>query len=174
MGKKRGKKRAATGAATPAIAACIAAGIPHTVFQFPHSGDHFGEEAALWLGEHHGVEAGRIFKTLVVDLHGKRTGLAVAVVPVTGRLNLKAAAKALGAAKAELADPAAASRSSGYVVGGISPLGQKRALPTVIDSSARDHATVFVSGGRRGLDVELSPADLAALTEAVFADVGER
>lgn len=163
MGKKRNP------APTPAVAACIAAGIDHDVHQFPHSADHFGDEAAAWLGEHRGVTAGRIFKTLVVELHGKRSGLAVAVVPVTGRLDLKAAAKALGASKAELADPAAAQRSSGYVVGGISPLGQKRALPTVIDESARDHGTVFVSGGRRGLDIELAPADLAALTRATFA-----
>lgn len=157
--------------ATPAIAACAAAGIPHEVFQFPHSDGHFGEDAALWLGAHHGVAPGRIFKTLVVDLRGKRTGLAVAVVPVTGRLDLKATAKALGASKAELAAPAAAQRSTGYVVGGISPLGQKRRLPTVIDSSARDSATIFVSGGRRGLDIELSPEDLARLTSAVFAAV---
>lgn len=171
MAKK--KKAKGDGAATPAIAACITAGIPHTVHQFPHSDDHFGEEAAHWLGEHMGIAAERIFKTLVVDMHGKRTGLAVAVVPVTGRLNLKATAKALGASKAELADPAAAQRSSGYVVGGISPLGQKRALPTVVDASADGHGTIFVSGGRRGLDIELSPADLAELTGATFADVGE-
>lgn len=171
MGKKSGTKRAATGAATPAIAACIAAGIPHTVFQFPHSDDHFGEEAALWLGEHHGVEAGRIFKTLVVDLHGKRTGLAVAVVPVTGRLNLKAAAKALGAAKAELADPAAASRSSGYVVGGISPLGTRTRLRTLIDASVAERDNVTVSGGQRGLSIRLAPADLTQLTQASFVDL---
>lgn len=166
MGKKKDRN-----AATPAIAACIAAGIEHSVHHFPHSGDHFGDDAAHWLGEHEGVAPERIFKTLVVDLHGKRAGLAVAVVPVTGRLDLKAAAKALGASKAELADPAAAQRSSGYVVGGISPLGQKRPLPTVIDASSVGHATIFVSGGRRGLDIELSPADLAALTSATVADV---
>ena len=172
MGKKKnGKGPAGTGASTPAVAACIAAGIPHSVHQFPHSGDHFGDDAAHWLGEHEGVAPERIFKTLVIDLHGKRTGLAVAVVPVTGRLNLKAAAKAFGASKAELADPAAAQRSSGYVVGGISPLGQKRPLPTVVDSGARNHSTIFVSGGRRGLDIELAPGDLATLTGATFADI---
>ncbi|MFD5868058.1 aminoacyl-tRNA deacylase [Corynebacterium sp. NPDC060344] len=162
-----------TKSATPAIAACAAAGIEHTVHHFPHSDGHFGEDAAHWLGEHLGVEAGRIHKTLVIELHGKRTGLAVAIVPVTGRLNLKAAAKALGASKAELADPAAAQRSSGYVVGGISPLGQKRALPTVLDAGAGAHATIFVSGGRRGLDIELAPADLAALTGAASADIAD-
>lgn len=131
--------------ATPAIAACVAAGIPHTVRQFPHADGHFGEDAAHWLGAHHGIGAERIFKTLVVDLRGKRTGLAVAVVPVTGRLDVKATAKALGASKAELADPAAAQRATGYVV--------------------------YVSGGRRGLDVGLAPEDLARLTGATFADV---
>lgn len=157
--------------ATPAIAACVAAGIPHTVLQFPHADGHFGEDAAHWLGAHHGIGAERIFKTLVVDLRGKRTGLAVAVVPVTGRLDVKATAKALGASKAELADPAAAQRATRYVVGGISPLGQKRPLPTVIDSSARDADVIYVSGGRRGLDVGLAPEDLARLTGATFADV---
>lgn len=167
MGKKK------HGAATPAITACQAAGIDHSVHHFPHGDDHFGQEAADWLGTHLGVAPERIFKTLVVELHGKATGLAVAVVPVTGTLGLKAAARAFGASKADLADPAAAQRSSGYVVGGISPLGQKRPLPTVIDSSALDHDTIFVSGGRRGLDIELAAEDMAGLTGASFADVAD-
>lgn len=110
-----------------------------------------------------------MLKTLVVRT---AAGLAVAVVGVTERLDLKAVARALGAAKAEMADPADAERSSGYVVGGISPLGQKRPLPTVVDETALAHGTVFVSGGRRGLDLELAPADLVRLTDAVTARVG--
>ncbi|WP_295623854.1 Cys-tRNA(Pro) deacylase [uncultured Corynebacterium sp.] len=173
-GKNAAKNKRSGGspsAATPALSACVAAGIDHRVFEFAHSDDHFGAEAALWLGEHHGVPAERIFKTLVVVMQGKRTGFAVAVAPVTGRVDLKAAARALGASKVALADPDDARRATGYVVGGISPLGQKRTLPTVVDSSAREHATVFVSGGRRGLDVELSPDDLASLTGATFASL---
>lgn len=161
----------AHGAATPAIAACVAAGVDHLVHHLGHGDtDHFGEEAAGILAER-GIVPDRVLKTLVVELSGRRTGLAVAVVPVPRRLDLKACARAFGASKAAMADPAAAQRSSGYVVGGISPLGQKRRLPTVIDASARDHATVFVSAGRRGLDLELAPADLAELAGATFAPV---
>ena len=97
------------------------------------------------------------------------TGLAVGVVPVDRSLDLKAMATALGVKKVAMADPVAAERSSGYVVGGISPVGQKRALPTVVDASAQEHDTVLVSGGRRGLDLELSPADLVTVTRAITA-----
>lgn len=171
MGKKKSTSKGAGHAATPAIAACESAGIAITVHQFPHSDDNFGEEAAIWLHDHLGVEPERIFKTLIVELSGKKKGLAVSVVPVTGRMNLKAVAAALGASKAELADPHAAINSTGYIPGGISPLGQKRRLPTVIDSSAQSYNKVFVSGGRRGWDIEISPADLVSLTNAVLHDV---
>jgi Cys-tRNA(Pro)/Cys-tRNA(Cys) deacylase len=110
-----------------------------------------------------------VFKTLVADVDGKLT---VAVVPVSGSLDLKALASAVGGKKAAMADPAAAERSSGYVLGGISPLGQRRQLPTVLDASALGFETVYCSAGRRGLEVELAPADLVRLTAAVTAPIG--
>ena len=109
------------------------------------------------------------FKTLLASVDG---GLAVAVVPVSGTLDLKALAAAVGGKRAEMADAAVAERSTGYVVGGISPFGQRRALPTVVDESALRHARVLVSGGRRGLDLELAPADLVAVTGATVAPIG--
>ena len=125
----------------------------------------FGLEAAEVLG----LPPEQVFKTLLVDTGA---GLAVAIVPVAGQLDLKAMASALGAKRVTMADPAAAQRSSGYVVGGISPIGQKRALPTVVDESAELFDVVYVSGGRRGLDVGLSPTDLVRVTHAVVADIG--
>ena len=155
--------------ATPATTALAAVGIGYTLHPYDHdpANRHFGEEAAAALE----VDPLRIFKTLVVDTGSGRPSLAVAVVPVAGRLDLKAMATALGVKKVDLADPAAATRSSGYLVGGISPLGQKTPLPTVIDETAELFDTVFVSAGRRGLQVELAPADLAAATGATFADI---
>ena len=140
--------------------------MPFTLHPYVHAADqrHFGEEAAAALG----VEPGRIFKTLVADAGGQ---LVVAVVPVSAQLDLKALAAAVGAKKAAMADPAAATSSSGYVVGGISPLGQRTRLRTVVDSSAEDFSTVYVSAGRRGLQVELAPADLVRLTDATLAPV---
>ena len=155
----------ATGS-TPATAALATAGVDHTVHPYDHDPAQtgFGLEAAAKLG----VDPERICKTLVVDT-GDR--LAVAVVPVSGQLDLKAMAAALGVKKVTMADPARAARSSGYVVGGISPLGQKTILPTVIDDSARDHELMMVSAGRRGLQVQLRPADLVAVTGARFAPI---
>lgn len=164
------KKQARTQGGTPATDALHAAGVPFTLRPYDHDprASSYGLEAAESLG----VAPERVFKTLVVDTStGGRPALAVGVVPVSGQLDLKAIAAALGAKKAVMADPAVASRSSGYVVGGISPLGQRTALPTVVDLSARDHETVLVSGGRRGLDVELAPADLAALLDATWAKI---
>lgn len=156
-------------AGTPATVALEAAGIAHTLHPYDHdpANRHYGEEAAAALG----VDPLQIFKTLVVDTGGPRPGLAVAVVPVAGQLDLKAMAAALGVKKVELADPALAARSSGYVLGGISPIGQRTALPTVIEEAARLFDTIFVSAGKRGLQVELSPADLARVTDATFADI---
>ncbi|MDG4664315.1 Cys-tRNA(Pro) deacylase [Mycobacterium sp. 236(2023)] len=157
-------------AATPAIAALVAAGVTHDVVQYKHDprADSFGDEAVNELAQAGGLVPEQIFKTLVVALP---TGLAVAVLPVPSKLSLKAAAAALGAAKASMADPADAQRSSGYVVGGISPLGQRRALPTVVDASALRWDRVLCSAGKRGWDVSLHPADLVRLTNAVTADI---
>lgn len=143
-----------------------AAGVPFSQHVYAHdpSATSFGREAVEALG----LPAEQMFKTLLVDTGG---GLAVAVVPVAGLLDLKAMATALGVKRVAMADPAAAQRSSGYVVGGISPVGQKRALPTVVDESAELFDVVYVSGGRRGLDLGLSPADLVRITDAVLADI---
>ncbi|MGE4553946.1 MAG: Cys-tRNA(Pro) deacylase [Desulfovibrionaceae bacterium] len=152
---------------TPAINAAKQARIPYTVHEYEHdpAARSYGEEAA----EKTGIPPARVFKTLVADVGGR--DLVVAVVPVSGQLDLKALAKALGVKKAAMADPRAVERSTGYVLGGVSPLGQKKRLATVIDASAQDFETMFVSAGRRGLEIELAPADLARLTGAAFAPI---
>ncbi len=151
---------------TPALLALAAAGVPHGQHPYVHDprAKSFGLEAAVALG----VPPEQVFKTLLADVDGHLT---VGIVPVAGTLDLKALAKAVGGSKAVMADPAAAARATGYVVGGISPIGQKRALPTVIDTSAQEFDLVYVSGGRRGLDVSLSPADLCAITRATTAPI---
>ena len=157
-------KQGSTG--TPATVALTRAGITFEARAYEHdpSAASYGLEAATALA----VEPARVFKTLLVQTDA---GLAVGIVPVDRQLDLKAVAAALGSKKAVMADPAAAERSTGYVVGGISPIGQKRALPTVLDDSALAHPTVLVSGGRRGLDLELAPADLVAATRATTAPI---
>lgn len=161
------RQRAGSGPSTPATVALDRAGIAYERHPYHHdpSAPSYGLEAAQALG----VEPARVFKTLLVEAG---EGLAVGIVPVDGQLDLKALAAALGAKGVTMADPAAAERSTGYVVGGISPLGQKRPLPTVLDETAYDHPTVFVSGGRRGFDIELRPEDLATATRAVRARIG--
>ncbi|HPU12731.1 MAG TPA: Cys-tRNA(Pro) deacylase [Aeromicrobium sp.] len=152
--------------ATPALVVLQMAGahvVVHTYQHDPRS-QSYGNEAAEQLG----LDSNRVFKTLIVDADGS---LAVGIVPVAGLLDLKAIAAALGAKKATMADQQAAQRSTGYVVGGISPFGQKRKLPTVLDSAALKFETVFVSGGRRGLDLEVKPVDLVQLTDAVVAKI---
>jgi Cys-tRNA(Pro)/Cys-tRNA(Cys) deacylase len=163
---KKSKKQQQSGG-TPATVALTAAGVDFTVHAYDHDPSHpsYGEEAA----EAMGVSPDRVFKTLVADVDGTLT---VAVVPVAGSLDLKALASAVGGKRAAMADPTLAERTTGYVRGGISPLGQRKKLPTVLDDSASAHATVCVSAGRRGLEVELSPTDLAQLTEAVLAPIG--
>ncbi|MFJ6567080.1 Cys-tRNA(Pro) deacylase [Streptomyces sp. NPDC091292] len=163
---KKSKKQQQSGG-TPATVALTAAGTDFTVHAYEHDPAHpsYGEEAA----EAMGVSPERVFKTLVADVDGELT---VAVVPVAGSLDLKALAAAVGGKRATMADPAAAERVTGYVRGGISPLGQRKKLRTVLDESAGTHPTICVSAGRRGLEVELTPGDLAALTDAVLAPVG--
>lgn len=152
---------------TPAVDAAKAAGIDFEVVQYEHDAkaESYGMEAAELLG----VPPERVFKTLLTKVDGKT--LVVGIVPVAARLDLKALATAAGGRKAEMADPAEAQRATGYVLGGISPLGQKRRLTTVLDESAHEHETIYVSGGRRGLEIVLAPADLERLTDARVASI---
>ncbi|GAA3965481.1 Cys-tRNA(Pro) deacylase [Gordonia caeni] len=158
-------------AATPAISALESAGIDHIVHRYTHDRRHadYGAEAVEVMGERLGVEPGQIFKTLVVDLGDRRLG--VTVLPVPQQLSLKAAAKAFGVPKAVMAQAAAVTRATGYVLGGVSPVGQKTALPVVVDSSVRQWDRVLTSAGKRGLEIELAPADLIAVTSATVADI---
>lgn len=153
-------------AVTPAIRVLESAGLWFRMHPYERSDElrDFGREAADALG----VEHDRVFKTLIVQGDGSP---AVAIVPVSCTVGLKAVGAALGVKRVEMCEQTTAERVTGYVVGGISPLGQKRSLPTVIDETAELHDTVFVSGGRRGLDVEVAPCDLIALTGAVVADI---
>ncbi|GAA0717493.1 Cys-tRNA(Pro) deacylase [Dactylosporangium roseum] len=154
---------------TPATALLTRAKIaftPHTYEVDPRAAS-YGEAAAAALG----VDPARLFKTLVTTVDGKLT---VGVVPVSSSLDLKALAAAVGGKRAAMAEPAAAERATGYVTGGISPVGQRSRLPIVIDSSASTFATVFVSGGRRGLQIELAPADLLTVTAARSAHITTR
>ena len=156
-----------SGGGTPATLALTRAGVEHRLHPYVH--DPRAESYGLGAAEALGVDAERVFKTLMVSVDGT---LAVGIVPVSGQLDLKALSRALGASKATMADVQAAERATGYVAGGISPVGQKRKHPTVLDDSALTHDTIFVSAGRRGLDLELAPADLVAITEAITDRIG--
>jgi len=151
---------------TPATESLKRANIAHRLHPYEHDprSTNFGDEAAEALG----VDPQRIFKTLIANVDNK---LVCGVVPVAGKLNLKALAAAAGGKKAEMADPAKAQRATGYVVGGISPLGHKTKIPVVVDATASTFETVFVSAGKRGMQVELAPADLVSLTGATVADI---
>ncbi len=157
-------------AATPALAALIDAGVPHQVVKFAHDPQErsFGGEAVRALTTDGAIVPGQIYKTLVIAVPD---GLAVALLPALARLSLKAAAAALGAGRATMADQRAAERATGYVLGAISPLGQRTTLPTVVDAGALGWERMYVSAGRRGWDVALRPADLVRLTGALTADL---
>ncbi len=151
---------------TPATALLTKLQIAHTLHPYEHDSraQAYGEEAAAALD----VDPARMFKTLIATVDGK---LACAVVPVAARLDLKRFAAALGGKRAELAEPAAAARATGYVVGGISPIGQKARLRVVVDESAQAFPTVYVSAGKRGLQVQLAPADLLRAADASLAPI---
>jgi Cys-tRNA(Pro)/Cys-tRNA(Cys) deacylase len=152
---------------TPATAALARAGVAFSLHPYQHdpAAPSYGLEAAEQLG----LDPAAVFKTLLAEVDGR---LVVGIVPVSGRLDLKALASAVGGKKAAMADPAAAERTTGYVVGGISPIGQRTRLDTVVDVSAMDRTTVHVSGGRRGLDLGLAPQDLVDLLGATVAPLG--
>jgi Cys-tRNA(Pro)/Cys-tRNA(Cys) deacylase len=152
---------------TPAIKAAKKAKIDYRIHEYKHDpeSESYGVEAAIKLG----LDSNRIFKTLVVSTQMK--GLAVAVVPVSHQLDLKCMAKALGVKKATMADKTDVERTTGYVLGGVSPLGQKKRLTTVVDASAKAFETLFVSAGRRGFQIELSPEDLCLLTKGRFEKI---
>ncbi|MGB6208203.1 YbaK/EbsC family protein [Mycobacterium sp.] len=157
-------------AATPAIAALIAAAVPHEVVKYGHDPrqSSFGVEAVHALTAAGDIAAGQIYKTLIIAVPD---GLAVAIVPASSKLSLKAAAAALGVTKASMAEPAAAQRVTGYVIGAVSPFGQRAPLPTVLDSGALAWDRVYCSAGRRGWDVAVAPEDLVRLTGAVTAEI---
>ena len=154
---------------TPAVNSAKKAKIEFNLHQYQHASGHasYGLEAAEKLA----VEAERVFKTLVVKLDAMQLG--VAILPVNSMLSMKSVAKACGARKAEMADKVEVQRSTGYVLGGVSPLGQKKYLKTVIDQSAQEYPTIYVSGGRRGLEIELNALDLQTLTLATFAPLSQ-
>ncbi len=156
------------GPSTPATTFLRKQGVPHTVHAYDHDARHpsFGREASEALG----VLAERVFKTLIADVDG---ALTVAVVPVAGQLDLRALAAAAGGKKAAMAEVAAAERATGYVAGGISPLGQRKRLRVVVDASALQFATVFCSAGRRGLEIELAPGDLVRVANALVARIAQ-
>ena len=152
---------------TPAVRAAKKVGIVFKLHEYPHDSQtsskamSYGEEASILLG----VSPDQVFKTLLVTTNTNQ--LAVAIIPVSHQLNLKSVAKAFGAKKVSMADPHEAEKATGYVLGGISPLGQKKRLSFVIDESVNNFATVYVSGGRRGLEIELAPDDLIQLCQAI-------
>jgi Cys-tRNA(Pro)/Cys-tRNA(Cys) deacylase len=151
---------------TPAVRLLESSGIDFTIHEYDRAGSlsDFGREAAEALG----LPFDQVFKTLVVDVDDD---LAVAVIPVSCQLSMKLVASALGVKRVTMADPHEAERSSGYVVGGISPVGQRRVLPTVIDETAELFERIYVSGGRRGMDIALAPADLVAVLDATVAPI---
>lgn len=166
------KKSPAHTIGTPAIQTLNRAGVAFTLHTFDAAPSTLGYGAAAAAAL--GVEPERVFKTLMISLQGGLHPTAVAIVPVTGQVQLKALAHGLDAKRAELMEAAAAERLTGYVVGGISPFGQRRSSPTIIDRSALSWETIYVSAGRRDADVEVAPGDLTDVLQAVVADISER
>lgn len=152
---------------TPAINSLLQTKVKHEVHEYHH--DSTSLSYALEAAEKLNVDPSFVFKTLIVKLHTSE--LIVAIVPSDSKLNMKLVARAASAKKATMADAIDAQRSSGYVLGGISPLGQKKRLRTFIDTSALNQSHIFISGGRRGLELELSPSDLAKLCDATFTEL---
>ena len=154
---------------TPAITLLKKKRISHSLHQYKHDpqASSYGLEAAEKLQ----LDPRQVFKTLVVELDNRK--LAVAIIPVKAMLNMKRIAKAAGAKKAQMAEPKRVEKSTGYILGGVSPLGQKKRLPTAIDISAEEFPTIYISAGKRGLDIEIQPGDLAMLTEAKFAQLSD-
>jgi Cys-tRNA(Pro)/Cys-tRNA(Cys) deacylase len=158
------------GKVTPAVTVLVKAGVEHELHDYDAAGAAevgFGLDAAQQLG----LDPGRVFKTLVLELDKDPGRLGVVVAPATGEVDLRAAAGALGAKRAVLADVTRAERTTGYVHGGISPFGQRKRLPVVLDVSAEGFVTIYVSGGRRGLEIEVSPGDLVTVLDATVAEV---
>ncbi|RDE18797.1 Cys-tRNA(Pro) deacylase [Motiliproteus coralliicola] len=155
---------------TPAVNCAKKAKISFRTHSYQHDPNtaSYGDEAAQALG----IDPQRVFKTLLVSLDGNPKKLAVGVVPVSGSLDLKAIGTCLKSKKVAMADPAEAQRATGYLLGGISPLGQKKRLPLILDQSAKSLETIHVSGGKRGLEIELAPADLLRLTGGQYGDIG--
>ncbi|MGF1764334.1 Cys-tRNA(Pro) deacylase [Aliivibrio kagoshimensis] len=156
---------------TPAIDLVKKKRVTHKVHQYHHDSTNssYGLEAVEQLAQN----SRQVFKTLLISLNGEAKRLAVAIIPVANQLDLKAAAKALKVKKVDMADSTMAEKITGYIVGGISPLGQKKSLPTLMDETATTFDTLFISAGRRGVELELSPQDLATLTRATIAPIGK-
>lgn len=164
-------------AATPALHYLKEHGIEHETHSFDPGSDHFGEHAVHQLSQELHCQPEQVFKTLIVDLSaakGSKRRLATACIPVPSLLNLKKLAHALQVPKITMAEAADAKRSTGYIPGGISPIAQKTPLPTVIDTSAEQWEHIYISGGKRGLDIKIAPADLAQATRAIFAEVADQ